>query len=129
MIGTRSNMMRGYPPGRVVEVKFWGRSAIAFRDTDSRLRAFENGCAHRHVKLSIGQVAGCNADLRLSRLELRLGTDVSSTYRTRLFGWQFGIEFNPAVTMFQKLIARRWEEFLASQSAPPVRTDEAHGVA
>jgi phenylpropionate dioxygenase-like ring-hydroxylating dioxygenase large terminal subunit len=39
------------------------------------------------------------------------------------------IEFNPAVTMFQKLIARRWEEYLASQSAPPVVTDEAHGVA
>jgi phenylpropionate dioxygenase-like ring-hydroxylating dioxygenase large terminal subunit len=39
------------------------------------------------------------------------------------------IEFNPAVTMFQKLIARRWEEYLASQSAPPAATDEAHGVA
>lgn len=39
------------------------------------------------------------------------------------------IEFNPAVTLFQKLIARRWEEYLASQSAPPAATDEAHGVA
>ena len=39
------------------------------------------------------------------------------------------IEFNPAVIMFQKLIARRWEEYLASQPAPTAATDEAQGVA
>ena len=39
------------------------------------------------------------------------------------------VEFNPAVTMFQKLIVRRWEEYLALQSAPPAATDQAHDVA
>jgi phenylpropionate dioxygenase-like ring-hydroxylating dioxygenase large terminal subunit len=39
------------------------------------------------------------------------------------------IEFNPAVTMFQKLIARRWEEYLASQSALPAAIDGAQGAA
>jgi 4beta-methylsterol monooxygenase len=47
------------PAGRVVEVKFWGRSIAVFRGTDGALRALENRCAHRHVKLSIGQVTGC----------------------------------------------------------------------
>jgi hypothetical protein len=39
------------------------------------------------------------------------------------------IEFNPAVTMFQKLIARRWEEYVASQSVPEAGNDGAQGVA
>jgi nitrite reductase/ring-hydroxylating ferredoxin subunit len=47
------------PPGRVVEVKFWGASIAVFRGADGALRALENRCAHRHVKLSIGQVTGC----------------------------------------------------------------------
>jgi phenylpropionate dioxygenase-like ring-hydroxylating dioxygenase large terminal subunit len=47
------------PAGRVVEVKFWGRSIAVFRGEDGALRAVENRCAHRHVKLSIGQVTGC----------------------------------------------------------------------
>jgi phenylpropionate dioxygenase-like ring-hydroxylating dioxygenase large terminal subunit len=47
------------PRGRVVEVKFWDRSIAVFRGTDGALRALENRCAHRHVKLSIGQVTGC----------------------------------------------------------------------
>jgi phenylpropionate dioxygenase-like ring-hydroxylating dioxygenase large terminal subunit len=47
------------PPGRVVEVKFWGCSVAVFRGADGSLRAIENRCAHRHVKLSIGQVTGC----------------------------------------------------------------------
>jgi phenylpropionate dioxygenase-like ring-hydroxylating dioxygenase large terminal subunit len=46
-------------PGRVVEVRFWGRSIAVFRCADGRLGALENRCAHRHVKLSIGQVTGC----------------------------------------------------------------------
>jgi phenylpropionate dioxygenase-like ring-hydroxylating dioxygenase large terminal subunit len=46
-------------PGRVVEVRFWGRSIAVFRGADGRLGALENRCAHRHVKLSIGQVTGC----------------------------------------------------------------------
>jgi len=47
------------PVGRVVEVKFWGRSIAVFRGNDGVLRALEDRCAHRHVKLSIGQVTGC----------------------------------------------------------------------
>ncbi|HYI31364.1 MAG TPA: aromatic ring-hydroxylating dioxygenase subunit alpha [Bradyrhizobium sp.] len=47
-------------PGRVIEVKFWGCSIAVFRGTDGKLRAVENRCAHRHVKLSIGHVSGCN---------------------------------------------------------------------
>jgi hypothetical protein len=39
------------------------------------------------------------------------------------------IEFNPAVTLFQKLIARRWEEYLASGNAPAANMDGAQGVA
>jgi nitrite reductase/ring-hydroxylating ferredoxin subunit len=45
--------------GHVIEVKFWGRSIALFRGADGVLRALENRCAHRHVKLSIGQVTGC----------------------------------------------------------------------
>jgi hypothetical protein len=47
------------PAGRVVEIKFWGQSIALFRGTDGALRALENRCAHRHVRLSIGQVTGC----------------------------------------------------------------------
>jgi phenylpropionate dioxygenase-like ring-hydroxylating dioxygenase large terminal subunit len=46
-------------PGRVVEVCFWGRSIAVFRGTNGSLGALENRCAHRHVKLSIGDVTGC----------------------------------------------------------------------
>ena len=47
-------------PGQVVEVKFWKRSIALFRGTDGRLRAVENRCAHRQLKLSAGKVDGCN---------------------------------------------------------------------
>ena len=47
------------PVGRVIEVKFWGRSIAVFRGTDGTLRALDNRCAHRQVKLSIGQVTDC----------------------------------------------------------------------
>jgi phenylpropionate dioxygenase-like ring-hydroxylating dioxygenase large terminal subunit len=47
------------PAGRVIEVRFWGLSIALFRGTDGTLRALENRCAHRQVKLSIGQVTGC----------------------------------------------------------------------
>jgi phenylpropionate dioxygenase-like ring-hydroxylating dioxygenase large terminal subunit len=50
---------RKVPPGGVVEVKFWDTSIALFRGSDGRLRAVEDRCAHRHVKLSIGQVTGC----------------------------------------------------------------------
>lgn len=45
--------------GQVVEVKFWGRSIALYRGQDGRLRALENRCAHRQLKLSHGQVTGC----------------------------------------------------------------------
>lgn len=45
--------------GRVIEVKFWGSSIALFRGADGVVRALENRCAHRHVRLSIGQVTGC----------------------------------------------------------------------
>ncbi|HLH31010.1 MAG TPA: aromatic ring-hydroxylating dioxygenase subunit alpha [Terriglobia bacterium] len=47
-------------PGRVVEVTFWNRSIALFRGTDGNLRALENRCAHRQLKLSVGEVDGCN---------------------------------------------------------------------
>lgn len=50
---------RQVPPGRVVEVQFWGKSIALFRGSDGELRALEDRCAHRHVKLSIGHVTGC----------------------------------------------------------------------
>ncbi|MEY9706399.1 Rieske 2Fe-2S domain-containing protein [Bradyrhizobium diazoefficiens] len=50
---------RVVPVGRVVEVKFWDCSIALFRGDDGRLRALEDRCAHRHVRLSIGHVAGC----------------------------------------------------------------------
>ncbi len=46
-------------PGAHTEVKFLGRSIAVFRGEDGRLRAVENRCAHRHVKLTEGQVVGC----------------------------------------------------------------------
>lgn len=46
-------------PGKVIEVKFWGRSIALYRGDDGRLRALENRCAHRQLKLSHGQVTGC----------------------------------------------------------------------
>ena len=46
--------------GQVVEVMFWRRSVALFRGEDGQLRAVENRCAHRQLKLSIGQVKGCN---------------------------------------------------------------------
>jgi phenylpropionate dioxygenase-like ring-hydroxylating dioxygenase large terminal subunit len=45
--------------GSVTEVRFWGRSIALFRGADGELGAIEDRCAHRHVKLSIGQVTGC----------------------------------------------------------------------
>jgi phenylpropionate dioxygenase-like ring-hydroxylating dioxygenase large terminal subunit len=46
--------------GRVVETQFWGRSIVLFRGSDGAVHALENRCAHRQVKLSLGEVNGCN---------------------------------------------------------------------
>jgi phenylpropionate dioxygenase-like ring-hydroxylating dioxygenase large terminal subunit len=45
--------------GQVVEVIFQGRSIAVFRGSDDKLRALENRCAHRQLKLSDGDVDGC----------------------------------------------------------------------
>ena len=47
-------------PGKVQEVVFWGRSVALFRGEDGGIRAIENRCAHRQLKLSVGHVRGCN---------------------------------------------------------------------
>jgi len=50
---------RAIAPGRVVEVRFWGESIALYRGADGALRALENRCAHRQLKLSLGDVTGC----------------------------------------------------------------------
>ncbi|MCS6912752.1 MAG: Rieske 2Fe-2S domain-containing protein [Myxococcales bacterium] len=46
--------------GQVQEVRFWGRSFALYRGQDGVVRALENRCAHRRLKLSHGEVQGCN---------------------------------------------------------------------
>ncbi len=43
---------------QVIEVKFWGTSVAVYRDDRGSLHAIENRCAHRQLKLSLGQVVG-----------------------------------------------------------------------
>ena len=50
---------RALAPGRVVEVKFWDTSIALYRGADGVARALENRCAHRQLKLSLGDVTGC----------------------------------------------------------------------
>jgi phenylpropionate dioxygenase-like ring-hydroxylating dioxygenase large terminal subunit len=45
--------------GQSMETKFLGRSIAVFRGDDGRVRAVENRCAHRHLKLTEGKVVGC----------------------------------------------------------------------
>jgi 4beta-methylsterol monooxygenase len=45
--------------GQVLETKFWGRSIAVFRGADGRVRAVENRCAHRQLKLTEGEVVDC----------------------------------------------------------------------
>jgi phenylpropionate dioxygenase-like ring-hydroxylating dioxygenase large terminal subunit len=51
---------RALRPGHVQEVQFWNRSIAVYRDDQGALHAIENRCAHRQVKLSYGEVEGCN---------------------------------------------------------------------
>jgi phenylpropionate dioxygenase-like ring-hydroxylating dioxygenase large terminal subunit len=46
-------------PGQVVEVVFWQQAIALFRGEDGEVRALTNRCAHRQLKLSLGQVNGC----------------------------------------------------------------------
>lgn len=45
--------------GQVIETKFLGRSIAVFRGQDGIVRAIENRCAHRYVKLTEGAVLDC----------------------------------------------------------------------
>jgi phenylpropionate dioxygenase-like ring-hydroxylating dioxygenase large terminal subunit len=45
--------------GKSIEVKFLGRSIAVFRGQDGRVRAVENRCAHRYIKLTQGKVVDC----------------------------------------------------------------------
>ncbi len=45
--------------GQVIETKFWEKSIAVFRGQDGRVRAVENRCAHRHLKLTEGEVVDC----------------------------------------------------------------------
>jgi len=47
-------------PGQVREIMFWHKSIALFRTNDGKLTALENRCAHRQLKLSLGDVRGCN---------------------------------------------------------------------
>ena len=51
--------VRRIRPGTVVEVVFWRCSIALFRASDGSFRAVENRCAHRQIKLSLGEVRGC----------------------------------------------------------------------
>ena len=51
--------VRNVKPGSVVEVVFWKRSIALFRTTEGSFHAVENRCAHRQLKLSLGEVEGC----------------------------------------------------------------------
>ncbi len=49
-----SNLKRG----QAIEVTFWKTSIALYRGQDGSVRALENRCAHRHLRLSEGQVEG-----------------------------------------------------------------------
>ena len=46
-------------PETVVEVVFWKRSIALYRAKDGSVHAMDNRCAHRQLKLSLGDVQGC----------------------------------------------------------------------
>ena len=50
---------RRVKPGTVVEIIFWKHSIALFRGIDGSFHAIENRCAHRQLKLSLGEVQGC----------------------------------------------------------------------
>jgi nitrite reductase/ring-hydroxylating ferredoxin subunit len=55
---------RAVRPGQVLEVRFQENAVALFRGSDGRLGAIENRCAHRQLKLSVGQVQGCTLTCR-----------------------------------------------------------------
>jgi phenylpropionate dioxygenase-like ring-hydroxylating dioxygenase large terminal subunit len=51
---------RSLERGQAIDVQFWNRSIALFRDDSGAVHAIANRCAHRQVKLSLGQVEGCH---------------------------------------------------------------------
>lgn len=51
---------RAVRPGQIVEVRFWKQSIALYRGRDGVLRALDNRCAHRQLKLTLGEVEGCD---------------------------------------------------------------------
>ena len=45
--------------GQVIGTQFWKTPIAVFRGQDGKLSAIEDRCAHRQLKLSLGQVNGC----------------------------------------------------------------------
>src|SRR4051812_12297034 len=45
--------------GRAIDATFWNASIAVFRGRDGVVRAIENRCAHRQLKLSHGVVGDC----------------------------------------------------------------------
>jgi phenylpropionate dioxygenase-like ring-hydroxylating dioxygenase large terminal subunit len=46
-------------PGQVTATRFLERPIALYRGADGRLRALEDRCAHRQLRLSLGEVTGC----------------------------------------------------------------------
>ncbi len=51
---------RSLKRGEVRGVRFWNQSIALYRGQDGLVHALEDRCAHRQLKLSIGNVEGCN---------------------------------------------------------------------
>ena len=50
---------RALKRGAALGIEFWGRGIALFRGEDNTVHAIEDRCAHRQVKLSLGEVHGC----------------------------------------------------------------------
>jgi 4beta-methylsterol monooxygenase len=46
-------------PGSVREIRFWDSCYALYRDQEGEFHVVENRCAHRQLRLSIGNVEGC----------------------------------------------------------------------
>ena len=46
--------------GKIVEAVWWEQNIAVYRTQEGEVRAAENRCAHRQIKLTMGQVKNCN---------------------------------------------------------------------
>src|SRR5260370_40825283 len=53
---------RALKRGQPLDVEFWNRSIALFRDENNIVHAIENRCAHRQVKVALGEVKGWHLD-------------------------------------------------------------------